>query len=72
MLKTPNSYKTTKDVEDFLKPAGSSATITKKTVTTGDEGLASITVEGKKALWFVESGYKKPADVAKAPDSIVI
>lgn len=70
MLKTPNSYKTTKDVEDFLKPAGSSATITKKTVTTGDEGLASITVEGKKALWFVESGYKKPADVAKAPDSI--
>lgn len=70
MLKTPNSYKTTKDVEDFLKPTGSSATITKQTVTTGDEGLASITVQGKKALWFVESGYKKPADVAKAPDSI--
>lgn len=70
MLKTPNSYKTTKEVEDFLKPEGSSATITKKTVTTGDEGLASITVQGKKALWFVESGYKKPADVAKAPDSI--
>lgn len=70
MLKTPNSYKTTRDVEDFLKPAGSSATLTKKTVTTGEEGLASITVQGKKALWFVESGYKKPADVAKAPDSI--
>ena len=70
MVKTPNSYKTTKDVEDFLKPAGSSATITKKTVTTGDEGLASITVQGKKALWFVESGYTKPAGVEKAPDSI--
>ena len=70
MLKTPNSYKTVADVENFLKPQGSSATITKKTVTTGDNGLASITVQGKKALWFVESGYKKPADVAKAPDSI--
>lgn len=70
MLNTPNSYKTVADVEKFLKPEGSSATITKQTVTTGDEGLASITVQGKKALWFVESGYKKPADVPKAPDSI--
>ncbi len=70
MKATPNSYKTVADVEAFLKPSGSSATIIKKTITTGDNGLATINVQGKKTLWFVESGYKKPEGVDGAPDSI--
>lgn len=70
MLKTPNSYKTVKQVEDFLKPSGSSATIIKKTIVTGEGGLSTITVQGKKALWFIETGYTKPEGVKDAPDSI--
>lgn len=68
MKANPNSYKTAADVEAFLKNGNANAQITKKTVTTGEGGLSTINVEGKKALWFIETGYTKQDK--NAPDSI--